>query len=62
MKMTKYFKMDNTEGYTQSQLDELDELYDDLYDDDLYDNDVTLCDFCNQDSYDCETLGFCPKQ
>jgi len=61
MKMTKYFKMDNTEGYTQSQLDELDELYDELYDD-LYDNDVTLCDFCNQDSYDCETLGFCPKQ
>jgi len=57
MKMTKYFKMDNTEGYTQSQLDELDELYDDLYD-----NDVTLCDICNQDSYDCETLGFCPKQ
>jgi len=57
MKMTKYFKMDNTEGYTQSQLDELDELYDDLYD-----NDVTLCDFCNQDSYDCETLGFCPNQ
>ena len=55
--MTKYFKMDNTEGYTQSQLDELDELYDDLYD-----NDVTLCDICNQDSYDCETLGFCPKQ
>ena len=55
--MTKYFKMDNTEGYTQSQLDELDELYDDLYDDD-----VALCDFCNKDSYDCETLGFCPKQ
>jgi len=29
---------------------------------DLYDDDVTLCDICNQDSYDCDTLGFCPRQ
>jgi len=35
--------------------------YDD-YEDDLYDEDVTLCDFCNEDSYDCDTLGFCPRQ
>jgi hypothetical protein len=35
--------------------------YDD-YEYDLYDDDVTLCDICNQDSYDCDTLGFCPRQ
>lgn len=32
-------------------------------DEEFYDFDgVTLCDICNQDSYDCDTLGFCPRQ
>jgi hypothetical protein len=34
----------------------LEELIEDDY------NDVTLCDLCNEDSYDCDTLGFCPKE
>jgi len=40
----------------------IEDIEDDDYEDYLYDTDVTLCDICNQDSYDCDTLGFCPRQ
>ena len=40
----------------------IEDIEDDDYEDYLYDTDVTLCDICNQDSYDCDTLGFCPKE